>query len=96
VDGLGRLCLEGQDVATYLFQVPQDQRQWLRLRDIVEQIVQAAAKTHLRELPAIAQEMRDVLAGPPSVKAADQLNAGFDRIVKLLRSAQSGLFIAIP
>jgi hypothetical protein len=40
--------------------------------------------------------MRDVLAGPPSVKAADQLNAGFDRIVKLLRSAQSGLFIAIP
>lgn len=96
MDGLGRLCLEGQDVASYLFQVPHDERQWLRLREIVEHIVQAAAKTPLRELPAIAQEMQQVLAGPPSVSAADQLNASFDRIMKLLQSAQSGMFVAIP
>lgn len=96
IDGLGRLCLEGQDVATYLFQVPHDERQWMRLRQIVDGIIQASAKTRLRELPAIAQEMRETLAGPPSIMAADQLHAGFDRIIKLLRSAQSGLFVPIP
>ncbi len=95
VDGLGQMCLEGQDVAAYLFQVPQDERQWVRLREIVDRIIQASAKTQLRELPAIAQEMREVLTGSPSVMAADQLNASFDRIMKLLRSAQSGLFVAI-
>jgi hypothetical protein len=95
VNGLGRLCLEGQDVATYLFQVPTDETQWARLRSIVEEILRATAGTRLRELPAIAGEMRQTLSGPPSVAAADQLVAAFDRIVKLLQAAQSGLFVAI-
>ena len=96
IDGLGRLCLEGQEVATYLFQVPQDDAQWRRMREIVDNIIRASSRTTLRELPAIADEMRQVLSGSPSVMAADQLNASFDRIVKLLGSAQSGLFVALP
>jgi hypothetical protein len=40
--------------------------------------------------------MRDILSGPPSVLAAERLNAGFDRIVQLLKAARSGLFVAIP
>ncbi len=96
VQGLGTLCLEGRDVASYLFQVPTDQKQWARLRQIVDRIIEAASKLGMRELPAIGKEMQQVLTGPPSIMAADQLTAGFDRIIKLLGSAQSGLFIAIP
>lgn len=73
VDGLGKLCLEGQEVASYLFQVPHDEGQWARLEEIVNGIVERSATTPLRELPAIAKEMQHVLAAPPSVVAADQL-----------------------
>ena len=96
MDGLGRLCLDGQAVATYLFQVPTDESQWRRLHEIVNGIIRSAASTGMRELPAIAHEMRDILSGPPSLLAAERLNAGFDRIVQLLQAARSGLFVAIP
>jgi hypothetical protein len=96
VDGLGRLCLDGQEVAAYLFQAPTDDIQWRRLREIVNGIIRSSGQTGMRELPAVAHEMRDILSGPPSVLAAERLNAGFDRIVQLLKAARSGLFVAIP
>ncbi len=32
LDPLGELCMEGLEVANYLFQVPDDEGQWKRLR----------------------------------------------------------------
>ena len=43
LDKLGKLCVEGQEVATYLFQVPDDQSQWQRIREIVDGILKETA-----------------------------------------------------
>jgi hypothetical protein len=94
LDPLGKLCFEGQDVANYLFQVPDDAPQWERLQRIVDAILKETAKTRRKELPAIATEMREVLQGNPSVMAAEQLVSGFDRMTKLWKSAKSGLMNA--
>jgi hypothetical protein len=94
LDPLGKLCFEGQDVANYLFQVPDDASQWERLRGIVDAILQETAKTKRKELPAIAMELREIIQGPPSVMAAEQLMSGFDRMTKLWKSAKSGLWNA--
>jgi hypothetical protein len=94
LDPLGKLCFEGQDVANYLFQVPDDASQWDRIRSIVDAILIEAAKTTRRELPAIAKEMKEALTQAPSVMVAEQLMSGFDRMTKLWKSAKSGLMNA--
>ena len=74
LDKLGILCLQGQDVATYLFQVPDDETQWTKMRVIVDEI------------------LKEALDGSHDMTAADQLQSGFDRLVKLWKSARSGIF----
>jgi hypothetical protein len=94
MDPLGKLCFEGQDLANYLFQVPDDESQWDRVRGIVDAILKETANTRRRELPAIAREMQEALKQPPSVMVAEQLVSGFDRMTKLWKSAKSGLMNA--
>ncbi len=91
LDPLGELCMEGLEVANYLFQVPDDEGQWKRLRGIVDGVLKEAAGTKHRELSEIAAEMKQTLAGTPSVGGAQMLQAGFDRIVKLWKLARSGI-----
>jgi hypothetical protein len=45
-----------------------------------------------RELPRIAGELLDKLAEPPSIPAAEMVQAGFDRMWRLWQAARSGLF----
>ena len=92
LDRLGRLCLQGQDVATYLFQVPDDETQWSKLRFIVDEIQNETAGSQRRELPRLVTEMKEALNGSHDMLAADQLQTGFDRLVKLWKSARSGIF----
>jgi hypothetical protein len=94
MDPMGRLLFEGQEVATYLFQVPDDVPQWHRLQEIVTAILHESGRSPRVELPQIAKEMELLLQDPPSVMVADQLVAGFDRMVKLWKSAKSGLLDA--
>ena len=94
MDPLGKLCFEGQDVANYLFQVPDDVSQWERLERIVDAILVEAAKTKRRELPSIAEEMKQALQQPHSVMLAEQMLNGFDRMTRLWKSAKSGLMNA--
>jgi hypothetical protein len=94
MDPLGKLLFQGQEIASYLFQVPDDAAQWQRLGEIVSQVVSESSKSTRIELPQIASEMRQLLQQPPSVAIADQLVAGFDRMVKLWKSARSGLMDA--
>jgi len=94
MDPLGRLLFDGQELSSYLFQVPDDHAQWARLSEIVDQVISEVVGSGRRELPAIAVELKGLLALPPSVAVADQLVAGFDRMVKLWKSARSGLMDA--
>ena len=92
VDRIGKLCFAGKDVATYLHQVPDDEGQRQKLREILDTILKESVQSKRRELPRIAQEMREALNQPPSLAAAELLMDGFDRLVKLWQSARSGLF----
>lgn len=92
---LASLCVEGQQAATYLFQVPDDQAEWERVRKIVDELIAEASKTPRRELPKLAKEMRELLRGPGSPIVAEHLLSSFDRVNALLRSAKSGLFPAL-
>lgn len=94
MDPLGRLLFQGQEVASYLFQVPDDTSEWQRLSAIVEQIIRELQSSPRVELPQIANEMQLLLTEQPSIAVADQLVAGFDRMVKLWKSARSGLMDA--
>jgi hypothetical protein len=94
MDPLGKLCFEGQDVASYLFQVPDDEAQWERVRGIVDSIMTETANSNRRELPAIASDLKAALSQPPSMLVAEQLMTGFDRMTKLWKSARSGLMDA--
>ncbi|NIM48152.1 MAG: hypothetical protein GTO22_02635 [Gemmatimonadales bacterium] len=91
-DALGKLCKEGRDVASYLFQVPDDEAQWQRLREIVQAILKEARATKRRELPRIAQEMNDALSDKPTAQTAELMQSGFDRMFRLWQAARSGLF----
>lgn len=95
LEQLARLCVEGQQVATYLYQVPDDQAQWDRVRQIVDELVAEASKTPRRELPRLAAEMQELLKGPISPMVAEHLLSSFDRVNALLRAAKSGLFPAL-
>ena len=94
MDPLGRLLFQGQEVASYLFQVPDDKSEWQKLSAMVDQIIRELSTSARVELPQIAQEMKQLLAEDPSISVADQLVAGFDRMVKLWKSARSGLMDA--
>ncbi len=92
---LASLCVDGQQATTYLYQVPDDQAQWDRVRKIVDELVTEASKTPRRELPKLAAEMQELLKGPSSPMVAEHLLSSFDRVNALLRAAKSGLFPAL-
>ncbi len=92
MDRLGKLCFSGHEVANYLFQVPDDEPQWERLREIVDGILQEASRTCHKELPRIAEEVRTALQQGASMQVVEQAMAGFDRMIKIWKAARSGLF----
>lgn len=93
LDEIGQLIFEGKDVADYLFQVPDDQAQYDRLKAILEKLIaEAKASTKHRELPRVAGEVLESMSGPPSIPAAELAQAGFDRLMRLWQASRSGLF----
>ena len=93
LDEIGKLCHAGKDVAAYLYQQPADEAQRVRMREILDGIIEEAPKTQHRELKRIAEELKQqALEGPASIAQAELLQDGFDRLVKLWQAARSGLF----
>lgn len=92
MDKLGTMCHQGLDIATYLFQVPDDESEREKLALIVEAIGQDPLVKGRREFPKIVDEMRETLAGPGTPTSAEALNDGFERMVKLWHTTRSGLF----
>ena len=92
LDNLGKLCADGLDIARYLFQVPDDEGERDRVRAILKAILAQPGVKARRELPKVAQDMLDALDGEASAMAAERLQEGFERMMRLSQSAKSGLF----
>lgn len=92
LDTLGRLCVQGREVSSYLFQVPSDEEQAHEIRVILRGVIAECERTSHNELPRIAAQMLDVSNELPSIAAADGLMSGFDRMVRLWEASRSGLF----
>lgn len=92
MDQLGTLCHQGLDIASYLFQVPDDEAERQKIGRIVEAIAQEPVVKGRREFPKILEEMRLTLEGPATPMSAEVLNDGFERMVKLWHTSRSGLF----
>jgi len=91
LDGLGKLCTEGKQLADYLWQVPKDEAARQKIVAILDQIAAEATKQGRKEMPRICDELRTAAKASPSPQQVDALVSGFDRLVSLWQAAKSGL-----
>jgi len=91
MDPLGKLCTEGKDLASYLWQVPHDEAARKRIVDLLARIGAESAKQHWREMHRICEDLNAVAKASPSPQQVDVLVSGFDRLYNLWRLAKSGL-----
>src|SRR3989449_1062205 len=91
MDGLGKLCTEGKQLADYLWQVPKDEPARHRIVAILDQIAAEAGKQGRTGMPRICEELKPAAKPPPSPQQVDVLVTGFDRLVNLWQAAKSGL-----
>jgi len=90
MDALGKLCAEGKDLSSYLWQVPDDAGARQRILVILDRIAAEGAKQRRREMPRICAELKTVAQASPGPQQVDLLVNGFDRLVKLWQAAKSG------
>ena len=91
LDGLGKLCTEGKQLADYLWQVPKDEAARQKIVAILDQIAAVGTKQGRKEMPRICDELRTAAKASPSPQQVDVLVSGFDRLVSLWQAAKSGL-----
>ncbi len=91
LDGLGKLCTDGKQLADYLWQVPKDEAARQKIVVILDQIAAEATKQGRKEMPRICDELRTAAKASPSPQQVDVLVSGFDRLVSLWQAAKSGL-----
>jgi len=91
LDGLGKLCTDGKQLADYLWQVPKDEAARQKIVAILDQIAAEATKQGRKEMPRICDELRTAAKASPSPQQVDVLVSGFDRLVSLWQAAKSGL-----
>ena len=91
MDGLGKLCTEGKQLADYLWQVPKDEAARQKIVTILDQIAAEGAKQGRKEMPRICAELKTAAKATPSPQQVDVLVTGFDRLVGLWQAAKSGL-----
>ncbi len=95
-DKLSQLCADGLDIARYLFQVPDDEGERERAREILKAILAEPSVRARQEFPKVAQEMQQSLEGDATPMAAERLQEGFERMMRLSQSAKSGLLFRYP
>jgi len=91
MDALGKLCAEGKDLASYLWQVPDDAGARQKILELLDRIAAESAKQGRREMPSICEELKVAARASPSPQQVDLLVNGFDRLVNLWQAAKSGL-----
>jgi hypothetical protein len=91
LDALGTLCTEGQQLASFLWQVPDDAGARGRIVVILNEITAESTKQGRKEMPRICEEMMTAAKATPSPQQVDLLVNGFDRLYQLWQAAKSGL-----
>jgi hypothetical protein len=91
LDALGKLCVDGKDLANYLWQVPDDAGVRAQILALLESIAAESTKQGRREMPSICKELTTALAATPSPQQVDLLVNGFDRLYHLWQASKSGL-----
>ena len=91
LDGLGKLCNDGKQLANYLWQVPDDEGARRKIVSLLEQISSEGAKQGRNEMPRICEELMTAAKATPSPQQVDLLVNGFDRLFQLWSAAKSGL-----
>jgi len=91
LDALGKLCADGKQLASYLWQVPDDARARQQILGLLEQIAAEGAKQGRKEMPRICEELVTAAKATPSPQQVDLLVNGFDRLYQLWQAAKSGL-----
>ena len=91
MDSLGKLCTEGKDLASYLWQVPHDEAARQKILQLLDRIAAESTKQGRREMPSICAELKTAASASPSLQQVDLLVNGFDRLVNLWQAAKSGL-----
>ena len=91
LDALGKLCVEGKQLAEYLWQVPDDAGAREKIFTLLDQIAAEGAKQGRKEMPRICGELVTAAKATPSPQQVDLLVNGFDRLYQLWQAAKSGL-----
>src|SRR3989440_12823182 len=94
LDGLGKLCTDGKQLADYLWQVPNDEAARQRIVAILDQIAAEGAKQGRKEMPRICAELNTAAKASPSPEQEDLLGNAFDRLMHLWQAAESSLLLA--
>ena len=91
LDALGQLCVDGKQLAEYLWQVPDDTAAREKIFAILDQIAAEGTKQGRKEMPRICGELVTAAKATPSPQQVDLLVNGFDRLYQLWQAAKSGL-----
>jgi hypothetical protein len=91
LDALGKLCVEGKQLAEYLWQVPDDAGAREKIFALLDQIAAEGATQGRKEMPRICAELITAAKATPSPQQVDLLVNGFDRLYQLWQAAKSGL-----
>src|SRR2546428_3685511 len=96
MDGLGKLCTEGKELADYLWQVPKDEPARHKIVAILDQIAAEAAKQGRKEMPRICEELKTAAKATPSPQHVDELALGRARLAPPGQGANSRAVAAHP
>lgn len=91
LDALGKLCVDGKQLAEYLWQVPDDAGARQQIFALLDQIAVEGTKQGRKEMPRICAELVVAAKATPSPQQVDLLVNGFDRLYQLWQAAKSGL-----
>src|SRR2546425_10422455 len=89
MDGLGKLCTEGKQLADYLWQGPKDEPARHKILAILDQIGVEAAKQGGRGMPRLCEELQTAAKATPRPPPGGVLGTGVDRLGRPGGAAQT-------
>src|SRR5437879_12020252 len=89
MDGLGKLCTEGKELADYLWQVPKDEPARHKIAAILDQSAAEAAKQGRKEMPRLCEELKTAAKATASPQQGDAPGSGLDRRAHRWQAAKS-------
>src|SRR5947208_14365003 len=89
MDGLGKLCTEGKELAEYLWQVPKDEPARHKIVAILDQIAAEAANQGRNQTPRIREGLKTAARAAARPPPAASHASGFGRLVSRSQAAST-------